>query len=303
MSYSIEDVTVITDNNSVHKILNDLKINNIFLDTGSGIKKILKFRLIMDNIISNLDLNKEIYLLDNIHCIEGFYLMKKWTKGKAYYKNLSINFNIYKKQKTIKDLVKKKICKLFFGLNLIFRDQNGTAVLGINNFFLKNNNIINFDIENYNKIKLDVLKNIELKTLAYNSILILQGELKGIVKSISLSRIFNEISSLSSLVIKEHPNHKNTSLIYDLPKIPHYYPIELCYNNISSNIISIYSTSLILASQFENRKVISLLELVEWYNEEYKKFIKGMLIDKSNNKILFPKSITDLRKILKPNIK
>ena len=77
MSYSIEDVTVITDNNSVHKILNDLKINNIFLDTGSGIKKILKFRLIMDNIISNLDLNKEIYLLDNIHCIEGFYLIKK----------------------------------------------------------------------------------------------------------------------------------------------------------------------------------------------------------------------------------
>ena len=157
--------------------------------------------------------------------------------------------------------------------------------------------MFNYIVNNFNSIKLGVINKAKINIPQFNSILILQGTLKGIIEPSSISKVFKELELIKSLVIKEHPTHITKSK--NISKIPNYYPVELCFNSISTNIISIYSSSLIIASQLQNKNSISLLDLVQWMNESYKDSIKKLLITESNNKIHFPKSFPELRNLLK----
>ncbi|WP_149025919.1 hypothetical protein [Polaribacter sp. BM10] len=246
-------------------------------------------------------MNKNLYLLDNVHTVEGFFISNNWKKGNVYYKNLSTEYSIFKNSLNTKYKIIQFLCKTVLKLNLIFRNQNGIPAIGIDDSFLLENKINPLVLDNYNTIKLDVLNNFSFKGDKYNSILILQGKLEGIIEINSLKLVFNEIKKLKSLVLKEHPKHKTDELfsIGNIPTIPDYFPVEMCYGNIKNNIISVFSLSLVVASRMKGRKAISLLELVDWCNEDYKKQIKNMLIKKSSNKIIFPKDILELQKELK----
>ena len=298
--YLGKDVTVITNNISVKKVLEKLEIKCVFINFKLNYKNIFQSRIKLTKLVNSLDLNKDLYLLDNVHSIEGFFLSKNWTKGKVYYKNLSTEYSIFNNVLNIKYKIIQFLCKTVLKLNLIFRNQNDIPAIGIDKSFLVNNKIKPLILENYNRIKLDVLKNLSFEGKEYNSILILQGKLEGIVEINSLKLVFNEITKLKSLVIKEHPKHKTDELfsIDNTPTIPDYFPVEMCYGNINNNIISVFSLSLVIASKMRGRKAISLLEIVDWYNVDYKKQVKNMLINKSLNRIIFPKTILELQKEL-----
>lgn len=295
--YLKEDVTLITSSLSVHKIACELEINCIYLNIYSGIIGKIKSKFTLNKLLKKLNLDQNIFLFDNIHCIEGFYLLSKWTLGNTYYTNLSFKHDEYIKRLTIKQLIKKRLVNQFFQLDLCYKNQNENPFLGINDVFLKKNRINNYIVNNFNSIKLGVINKAKINIPQFNSILILQGTLKGIIEPSSISKVFKELELIKSLVIKEHPTHITKSK--NISKIPNYYPVELCFNSISTNIISIYSSSLIIASQLQNKNSISLLDLVQWMNESYKDSIKKLLITESNNKIHFPKSFPELRNLLK----
>ena len=297
--YFSDDVTVITNNSSVHKILLELKINCIYLKFDTNVKKVFKVKSVLNKFLKKLDISKDFYLLDNIHSVEGFYIAKEWPKGKVFFKNLSTEFKVCNDNINLKAKLIRSIYKTTLGLDLVYRNSNGTIAMGIDDSFIKKNKINYLELTDYNYLKLKVLEKIKLSTEIYNSILVLQGKLTGIIKPESLSKVFKSITNIESLVIKEHPKHKSNEVLGSLPTIPNYYPVEMCYGNIEANIISVYSLSLIIASQLKNKNAISLLEMVEWYNDDDKKEMKNMLIEKSNDKILFPTTIVELRKILK----
>lgn len=298
--YLGEDIVVITNNASVKKLVERLEIKFIFIDFNLNYKNVLQFRFKLNKLLKSLDLNKNLYLLDNVHTVEGFFIANNWKKGNVYYKNLSTEYSIFKNSLNTKYKIILFLCKKVLKLDLIFRNQNGIPAIGIDGSFLLKNKINNLIVDNYNTIKLDVLNNFNFKGDEYNSILILQGKLDGIIEFSSLILVFNEIKKLKSLVKKEHPKHKTDDLfsIENIPTIPDYFPVEMYYGNIKNNIISVFSLSLVIASRMKDRKAISLLELVDWCNQDYKKQIKNMLIKKSSNKILFPKDIIELQKEL-----
>jgi hypothetical protein len=156
-------------------------------------------------------------------------------------------FNIYENKLNFKSIILKNIYLLAFNLKLNFRNVNGKPIPAIDQRFIKDNEFKILGLDNYKAIKLSVLKKNKIKTNSYNSIFVLQGDLKNILEEDSLSKVFEELRTIESLVVKEHPKHKTTVFFNNLPKLPNYYPVEMCYSNI--NVLAIYSLSLIIASE------------------------------------------------------
>ncbi|GAI40324.1 unnamed protein product [marine sediment metagenome] len=99
-------------------------------------------------------------------------------------------------------------------------------------------------------------------------------------------------------VLKAHKPARYEELFINCEEFPDYIPVELLFNNIKKNVISVLSTSLGAASQLEHLRAISLLELVEWDNQSYKKEIKTRLIKESDNRTIFVKTFEELSKLL-----
>jgi len=107
--------------------------------------------------------------------------------------------------------------------------------------------------------------------------------------------------------LKKHPTLEKESSdaasvhykVFDsCEELPAYIPAELFYNNIRKNVLTLFSASIITASQFEHIKAISLLELIHWHHESYKKEFKNYLMKESKNKVIFPNSFEELKEIL-----
>jgi hypothetical protein len=299
--YLGKNVTIITNNLSVKSVLKTLSINYIFIDSNFSYKNFISSIFKLKRLKKSLDHNKDLYLLDNVFCVYGFYISNNWNNANVYHSNLSSEYLLFNNRLKFKDIIIKYIYKLTLNLDLVYRNQNGIPAIGIDNSFNLKNSFKELVFKNnYNDIKLSVLNNYVFGKDKFKSILILQGKLTGIIKYKSLVRVFNELLELDSLVIKEHPKHKSDNYFSfgKIPKIPDHYPVEMCYGNIENNIISVFSISLVLASQMEGRRAYSLLEMVDWCNLEYKKQIKEMLENKSFNKIIFPTDILELKKEL-----
>ena len=110
-----------------------------------------------------------------------------------------------------------------------------------------------------------------------------------------------------SFAFKKHPRHKGAEtevrmlydeLFGDCEELPQYIAAELLLNNVRKNVIAVSSTPLVVASQLEHLRAVSLLELVEWYHEESKNRMKNDLIKRSKNRIIFVKSLEELREVI-----
>ena len=132
------------------------------------------------------------------------------------------------------------------------------------------------------------------------------GSLENQIVRESIDTVFEHILKLPvEYAFKKHPSKAQKrpdmahyKLFEQCEEIPSYMPVELIYNTIKRNVISLYSASLVTASHLPHLKVISLLELVDWYNESFKKEMKEHLSKSSDGKILFPKNIEELKSIL-----
>jgi len=306
-----EKVVVVTLNNNVKRFCKKVGIDYIFLPKPINkslnfLNLLFRFRRRVNDILNKINIQKSdrFYLLDNCFTLEGFYFVKKFSeKGEVLFSCLYDHVLPFKGGFSINwfmRVILKFIVKYVLDIKLIFRDVNSKPVLGINKDFLDTYGIHEVDID-YGKIKAKVVKKSSLKLEMHDNLFIDQGLLSlNILNKESVLNLYKNLFSMKiDLAIKEHPNFKTESNLY-IEKVFYqdYVPVELIFGNIKKNIISIYSSSLISASEFKNIKAISLLELVEWKNKIYKQKTKQKLVKVAKNKIIFVKSFDELKRIL-----
>lgn len=291
-------ITVLTNNKSVQRFVKDQGLDTVFYDFDGRNETIISDLLVLKRTIKRLDKSREFYLLDDAFAVDGFFFAKNWTVGKVFFENLSTKFELYDQKLSLKEFLKREIYSRVFNLNLIFRKYNGTPVFGIDSSFVESNSLKKIGLRNYGDLKHEVIRKFQVKGNKVDNLWVSQGTMASIVTKKSLNRVFEFISSNYNLGIKEHPKHISDLAINKSNIIKDYIPVEFYLTNVRNAVVSVYSLSLLSSQYFPGLKAISILELVEWCDLEYKNEMKKILIKKSNDSILFPKTIEELKTIL-----
>jgi len=312
-------ITIVTDNNNIVKYcemetIDYIKFEKISITTPT-IYKVFSLKKILDNALEKMVLKNSdhFYLTTESKAYNAFYLAKELSKkGVVYFYNPGRKPEKYKHPKNkpffIRGEIIRFVLKLFLNLDLIYYNSRGSPCFGINDTFMKKHNITKYKLDvSSDKIGLIVAKRSNLNFKKFDNLIISQGTLHNTIKFDSLKNIYRNILNIPvEFAFKKHPVQKSNKLsdlsfhnifekCYDIPE---YIPVEMIFNNIKKNVISVYSVSLINASKFKHLKSTSLLELVDWGNKAFKKEIKNYLITESNNNICFPKNIKELEKII-----
>ena len=180
---------------------------------------------------------------------------------------------------------------------------------------LNNENIgvDNIALSNYNHDHMESINNVinkfdNLITEQYDHLIIYEGDGKGLDSQFSISSIENLyrylFSRINSFGIKRSPkvlqglkNQLNIDIEKNYNCLPTHLPSELLLKNINKSVISISSATLINASGYKNLKLVSLLELVSWHDQNRKIGEKNFLLKNGKN-ILFPKNYDELIQLL-----
>jgi hypothetical protein len=308
-----KEIKIITHNISVKKYCSTADIDCIYFDSVdvfpyTRLYKIFILKSRIDNLIKKMNIKKEdkFFLLDNSFDINTFYLAKECSKkGNVYFNVLGKIFNTYTENKYLSlsffaRTGSRYLFKMFLGLDLIFLEVHSSPIFGIGNKFLKKNKIKNFFLnKKLKELQLDAMRKSHINLKEYDNLIATDGNISGIVNGDSLIKVHKNLLKMPyNFAIKYHPHVLKTQKLAKYEKVlincdefPDYIPVELL-------LISIYSTSLISASQLDHLEAISLLELVEWNNQSYKKEVKAWLIKESNNRIIFVKTFEELNKVL-----
>lgn len=107
--------------------------------------------------------------------------------------------------------------------------------------------------------------------------------------------LLNKFFTESKIASKYHPGRVNDTIIKVGVILEDYIPAQFLINKTTKLFISIFSTSL---THVEKGTVVSLLDLISVRDQELKRSLKERLIKASKEKILFPKSLDELEKIL-----
>lgn len=297
-SNSMSETLVITSNLSVKLFLQEVGIKTIFYKAKNKPYCQYSVKRQIDKILSKINKEANLYLLDNAFVVDGFYLAANWNKGNVYHKDLSSGFPIYTGEIGIKDSITKKLLEFIYKLKLTNRSLSNKIIWGINDEFIISHGFKSFELPcSYSELRSDIVKNNQINIQQCKNLWIDQGSLNNTIDNDSFTTIMNRIIFNNNFAIKEHPKHHNTFSFNNLYKYPTYIPAEFLLKNTTNAVISLYSLSLIEASLFT--KAVSIIELVEWEDKALKSNIKEMLIKQSNNTILFPEAITELEQILK----
>ena len=323
-----EQITIISYDDQVIEYCKNESINYIKYDFKMLIPKnifsLFNYKKILDNLINSIAFSKNdnFFILGNrTKAIDAFYLGKEFSKkGSVYYKDITSKPTIYKRPKYrpfFRGDILRLGLKYILGLDLIYYNINNKPTLGFNSKFLNKFNIFEYKPEFSGEELL--IKSLQKRKKSNNKIknLIILGDLRGIgeytndhLKADSTKQLFREILNIPiDFSYKKHPDVPSNITFYDYFKsyeeIPMYKPVETVFPEVENSIIAVYSISLLLASKLKHLKAISLLELIEWESEEWKNEMKNWLVNESNNKILFPKSFSELQSILtdKNNLK
>ena len=188
-------------------------------------------------------------------------------------------------------------------MDLVILEDNCRPFFGFDNNFLKKNKIKKKSLDiDFKELKLDVMKRNYVKQKECDNLIVTSGLIStNIVNHTSLKRMYRHLFDLPhKFMIKAHPNpnFSDKGFFDNFEKYLDYIPAELLLANVGRNVLSVASNTLIPASQLEHLNAISLLELVEWINQSYKKKIKTWFIEESNNRIIFVKTLEELNKLL-----
>jgi len=298
------NVCIITTNNSVARLLESLKIRTIKIKSIDKPYHVFAAKTTLDHILSSKNKDDEFYLLDNIFCVEGFYLAAKWPSKHVFYKNLSREFELNRgknKKHSIRFKIGKLLIESWMKIKLTARIKSDYPVLAIDEGFIEKYNIKKLNLEvDYQSISKEVIIKNQIKTEKYDYLFVSQGMMNDtIISSSFLSLLEDEVLNLESLASKPHPRHSFGANLTLPNPIADIIPSEFILGNIHKAVISVFSLTLINATWFDNVKIISLLELVEWKDRSYKESIKEMLTSQGDGRIQFPKTIPELRKMLK----
>jgi len=316
-----EEITIVTYSKDVTKYCANENIKCIsfpFLKLSiKSIYKLFTLKKTLDEVIEKMNVGKEdnYFLTGKVLAYESIYIAKELAKkgNKIYYKNVMRELNIFKpsglKSIFIKGMIFKFFMKFALDLDIMYYESNEDPRLGFDEETLKKYNIIDYKPDKKTEeMILEAVKNTKSSCKGADNLIIDQGPIENLVELNSIKRIYERIFNLHiDFALKKHPlpaeeNDEITISYYNIFKhckeLESYVPVELFCNNIKKNAISLFSASLITASQFEHLKAISLLELINWKHNSYKQEFKNRLIEESNNKILFPASFEELKEIL-----
>ena len=207
-------------------------------------------------------------------------------------------------------LLIKLLFKMILGLDLVFFESNNLPRFGIDDNFFHKYNIENVsDKVRYVEFVLGVVENSDIGQHQYDYLLI--GEGPGLLERIKLESITEVYDFLFNLpiniVVKKHPRMKGPetqvgefyqSYFENCVELPKYFAAELLLKNVQNSVISVSSTPLVIASQMEHLKAVSLLELVDWYHDTHKQAFRRDLARMSDNKVIFVRNFTELKEVL-----
>lgn len=315
-------ITVISFNEDVKEYCDDENINFIKVEYIRprllSIHKLFKLKKMLNNTLEKIKCGKgDSYFLTGLKCYDAYYLAKElYKKGCAiHYTSASgLKFkklkNPWYKPIFIRGVIKRLAIKVILGLDLkYYTDQSG-PLLGIDDKFIEKYNFKKYEHNISNEeLILDVAKNSKSSNKTFENVIVDQGSFGDVLKPGTIKNLYKKLSEIPvEYNFKKHPAPTAKDTLsddlsaYDIFKhcdqVPRYIPVELLINNINNSMISLFVPALITASHFEHVKSISLIELVDFSNESFKKKIKNNLIEKSNNKILFPTSFKELENIL-----
>lgn len=167
----------------------------------------------------------------------------------------------------------------------------------------KFNNFSNFSVASYSEdfedVKTKLIMENQIKLNPIRNVFIEQSF--GLNDSIIEKKTYEivlECLSNFEVSIKPHPNNKLKKPLSNITVLPGYLPVEFLFSNVTNAVISVNSLSLINASKNNNLYAISIMELLRWKDNNYKIKTKEFLINKSGNKILFPKTLFELEESL-----
>lgn len=318
-----KEIVIVTHSTDVIKFCKSEKITYIQIKQHSpritSLFKLFALKKALDEVIKKVDMHREdtFFMTGKVVGYELFYLAKELSKkGNVYIVRTMRELKNFKpprfKPIFIRGTIGKFFLKIVLDLDLMYYESNKDPRLGIDNSFLEKYGIKEYvtdlDIEG---MTLEAVKKSKSNYKEYDNLIIDGGDRPGGTISFdSIRKLYKNLSELPiKFVFKKHPSpqqNKQADLYYsellnywDKPEeLPDYIPVELFCNNIKKNVIAIFSVSLTTASQLQHLKAISMLELVDWSNESYKKEFKDYLIKESKNKIIFPKSFEELKEIL-----
>lgn len=317
-----KEITVVTYDKDVIRYCSKENINYIELKyiqlTVRSIYKIFIFKKMLDKAIKKINFKKEdkFLLLGTANAIDSFYLAKELSKkGSVYYKNPDRRLEIYKAPRMkpffIRGGIKRLALKIILGLDLIYYETHNVPRLGVDDKFLKKHNIAEYALGIVpDKAIFDLIKKYKSNFKDYDNFIIDSSLLLGYAQFDSMVKLHENLFKLPlKFAFKKHPcestegTHSGLYVSFyekfkSCEEIPNYVPVELLFNNIKKNVMSICSVALVTASKFQHLKAISLIELISWDDESTKKYYKDYLKKESKNKILFPNSFEELKEIL-----
>ncbi|MCK4364487.1 MAG: hypothetical protein KAW45_00380 [Thermoplasmatales archaeon] len=318
-----KDISVVTFSEDIIKFCKSENINHIPLEyimpSVSSINKVFTLKKMLDKIINQIDDGKEnnFYITGQSKAIGSFYLAKELSKRgwNVYFTDSSwIQSKKYKnpwyKPIFIRGEILRTALKLFLGLDLKYFTGRGIPFFGIDEKIREKYNIKDYPLKlTHEELIIEVSKNTKSNYKKCENLILDQGSFGDILKPGTIKNMYeNMIKIPVEYTFKKHPGSTAKDSLSDIAaidlfknygEVPRYIPVELLFNNIEKSVISVFSAPLITASHFDHLKSISLIELVEFNDDSYKKKIKDNLVKKSNNKILFPTSFEELNSILK----
>lgn len=300
------NITILTSKEDIIKTCKYLKIPYISFNTYSLREIVFNLKAIK-NEIKDICIGIKGNVLHFSHTqfdVFCFLFVKTYTNfGSVKFYNFEFVYDTVNRIMFNKEFVKlfmlKFIINYFFRTNIIIKTVSGKLLLGINDDFLKRNNIEIIDKNlGYYKCIFEVSKKMQLKLKTSKNLFLTQPlTMSNLFKEKSLDLLYNFLAS-QDISVKYHPNSNEKDIFSSKEKVPNFLPAELIFNNVSNSIIAMYSAALITASKFKNIKTISLLSLAEARNESFALEMKKYLIKESNNRIIFPETFEELEKYL-----
>ncbi|MBN2282911.1 MAG: hypothetical protein JXO48_03380 [Deltaproteobacteria bacterium] len=198
----------------------------------------------------------------------------------------------------LKTLFLRLMMKKIYECECVIKKVRGVYLIGIDREFLERHNIETVDNKDtyYEQIA-EAIKDRQIELKKCQNLFLYQ-DFSNVTWQRSINAIYDLLNK-KDFVVKSHPSKKIAeAALRNMCQYPKHLPSELIFGNIDKNVVAIYSSSLISASKFSHLKAISLIELVEWRNNDYKMFLKKDLVTNSNGKIFFPESFDELSALL-----
>ncbi|HOI30233.1 MAG TPA: hypothetical protein PLZ15_10800 [Melioribacteraceae bacterium] len=198
----------------------------------------------------------------------------------------------------IKFWIRMKIIVLMnWKLDLTFRVNLGTLipVLKEKNFnkfsiqIVEYNNRHNFYAKVYDKFKISVEDSYNLFIVSDIDEMSTQATKESILK-------VYDVILLTDVHVKNHPNRNNNKLY--AKQYQTFIPAELLVNHVKNSVVGLISGVFRYSLTKSDIRTISCINLLDWHSTRYKRYWTDYLNEMGTG-IIFPKTLTELYKLLK----